>query len=83
MSQLAVKQILMQNGGGSVTCVTTAMVERPIAGINASVAMVTKGGLEAITRSFAMEYAHDGMRFNAVAYARADAPPSSQISRKG
>jgi NAD(P)-dependent dehydrogenase (short-subunit alcohol dehydrogenase family) len=67
ITQLAVKQMLMQNSGGSVTCVTSAMVEHPIAGINASVAMVTKGGLEAITRSLAMEYAKDGIRFNAVA----------------
>jgi NAD(P)-dependent dehydrogenase (short-subunit alcohol dehydrogenase family) len=67
LTQLAVKQMLMQKSGGSVTCVTSAMVEHPIAGINASLAMVTKGGLEAITRSLAMEYAKEGIRFNAVA----------------
>ncbi len=67
ITQLAVKQMLTQNSGGSVTCVTSAMVEHPIAGINASLAMVTKGGLEAITRSLAMEYAKEGIRFNAVA----------------
>jgi NAD(P)-dependent dehydrogenase (short-subunit alcohol dehydrogenase family) len=67
MTQVAVKQMLMQNTGGSVTCVTSAMVEHPIAGVNASLAMVTKGGLEAITRSLAMEYAKEGIRFNAVA----------------
>ena len=67
ITQLAVKQMLKQNSGGSVTCVTTAMVEHPIAGVNASFVMVTKGGLEAITRSLAMEYAKEGIRFNAVA----------------
>jgi NAD(P)-dependent dehydrogenase (short-subunit alcohol dehydrogenase family) len=67
ITQLAVKQMLTQNSGGSVTCVSSAMVEHPIAGINASVAMATKGGLEAITRSLAMEYAKEGIRFNAVA----------------
>jgi NAD(P)-dependent dehydrogenase (short-subunit alcohol dehydrogenase family) len=67
ITQLAVKQMLMQSSGGSVTCVTSAMVEHPITGINASLAMVTKGGLEAITRSLAMEYAKEGIRFNAVA----------------
>jgi NAD(P)-dependent dehydrogenase (short-subunit alcohol dehydrogenase family) len=67
ITQLAVKQMLMQKSGGSVICVTSAMVEHPIAGINASVAMVTKGGLEAITRSLAMEYARESIRFNAVA----------------
>jgi NAD(P)-dependent dehydrogenase (short-subunit alcohol dehydrogenase family) len=67
ITQLAVKQMLAQDTGGSVTCVTSAMVEHPIAGVNASLAMVTKGGLEAITRSLAMEYVKKGIRFNAVA----------------
>jgi len=67
ITQLAVKQMLAQNTGGSVTCVTSAMVEHPIAGVKASLAMVTKGGLEAITRSLAMEYVKNGIRFNAVA----------------
>jgi len=67
LTQLAVQQMLIQNTGGSVTCITSAMVDHPIAGVNASVAMVTKGGLEAITRSLAIEYAKQGIRFNAVA----------------
>jgi NAD(P)-dependent dehydrogenase (short-subunit alcohol dehydrogenase family) len=32
------------------------------------------GAVVAITRSLAMGYAKEGIRFNAVAYARADAP---------
>jgi NAD(P)-dependent dehydrogenase (short-subunit alcohol dehydrogenase family) len=67
IAQPAVKQMLIQNSGGSVTCRAGAMVEHPVAGINASLAMVTKGGLEAITRSLAVEYAEEGIRFNAVA----------------
>jgi NAD(P)-dependent dehydrogenase (short-subunit alcohol dehydrogenase family) len=67
ITQLAVKQMLIQNSGGSVICVTSAMVEHPISGIKASLAMITKGGLEAITRSLAIEYAKEGIRFNAVA----------------
>jgi NAD(P)-dependent dehydrogenase (short-subunit alcohol dehydrogenase family) len=67
ITQLAVKQMLAQKTGGSVTCITSAMVEHPIAGVKASVPMITKGGLEAITRSLAMEYAREGIRFNAVA----------------
>lgn len=74
MTQLAVKQMLLQNTGGSVICVTSAMVEHPIAGVNASLAMVTKGGLEAITRSLSMEYAKQGIRFNAVAPGIVDTP---------
>jgi NAD(P)-dependent dehydrogenase (short-subunit alcohol dehydrogenase family) len=74
ITQLAVKQMLAQASGGTVTCITTAMVEHPIAGVNASIPMVTKGGLEALTRSLAMEYAKDGIRFNAVAPGIVDTP---------
>jgi NAD(P)-dependent dehydrogenase (short-subunit alcohol dehydrogenase family) len=47
-------------------------VNHPIAGINSSVAMMTKGGLEAVTRSLAMEYAKQGIRVNAVAPGEVD-----------
>lgn len=82
ITQLAVKQMLTQNSGGSVTCVTSAMVEHPIAGVNASLAMVTKGGLEAITRSLAMEYVKEGIRFNAVAPGVVDTPMHANDSRE-
>jgi len=74
ITQLAVKQMLAQGTGGSVTGVTSAMVEHPIAGVHASIPMITKGGLEAITRSLAMEYATDGIRFNVVAPGIVDTP---------
>jgi NAD(P)-dependent dehydrogenase (short-subunit alcohol dehydrogenase family) len=50
------------------------MVENPIAGVKASVPMITKGALEAITRSLAMEYAKQGIRVNAVAPGQVDTP---------
>jgi NAD(P)-dependent dehydrogenase (short-subunit alcohol dehydrogenase family) len=74
ITQLAVQQMLKQGNGGWVTCITSAMVEHPIAGVNASIPMVTKGGLEAITRSLAMEYARQGIRFNAVAPGQVNTP---------
>ncbi len=74
ITQLAVKQMLAQKTGGSVTCLTSAMVHHPIAGVRASVAMITKGGLEAITLSLALEYAKDRIRFNAVAPGVVDTP---------
>jgi NAD(P)-dependent dehydrogenase (short-subunit alcohol dehydrogenase family) len=58
------------------------MVEHPIAGITASLPMVTKGGLEAITRSLAMEYAKDGIRFNAVAPGVVNTPMHANDSRE-
>jgi NAD(P)-dependent dehydrogenase (short-subunit alcohol dehydrogenase family) len=67
VTQLAVKQMLSQGRGGSVTSITTALIENPNAVVTSSVAMVTKGGLTAITRSLANEYAKQHLRFNAVA----------------
>ena len=67
ISQLAIKQMLAQKTGGSIVNITTTMVDHPFAGVHASVAMITKGGLQAVTRSLAMEYAKDGIRVNAVA----------------
>lgn len=74
ITQLAVRQMLAQGTGGSVICISSAMVEHPLAGVKASLSMMTKGGLEAITRSLAMEYAVEGIRFNAVAPGVVDSP---------
>jgi NAD(P)-dependent dehydrogenase (short-subunit alcohol dehydrogenase family) len=74
ITQLAVKQMLAQKTGGSITCITSSMVEHPIAGVKASIPMITKGGLEAVTRSLAMEYVKEGIRFNAVAPGVVDTP---------
>ena len=67
ITQLAVKQMLAQGTGGSVTTITASLVKNPIAGVTASIPMITKGGLEAITLSLASEYAKENIRFNAVA----------------
>jgi len=67
ITQLAVKQMLSQGTGGSVTNITAALADNPIAGTPASIAMITKGGLNAITISLASEYAKKNIRFNAVA----------------
>ena len=74
ISQLAIKQMVAQKAGGSIVSITTSMVEHPIAGVPASVPMITKGGIDAITRSLAMEYAKDGIRVNAVAPGIVDTP---------
>src|SRR5262245_60085007 len=67
ITQLAVKQMLAQRTGGSVVTITAALARNPIRGVPAAVPMITKGGLETITRHLAMEYAQDGIRVNAVA----------------
>jgi NAD(P)-dependent dehydrogenase (short-subunit alcohol dehydrogenase family) len=74
ISQLAIQQMLTQHTGGSIVTVTATLADHPIAGVNVSVAMMTKGGLDAATRSLAMEYAKDGIRVNAVAPGEVDTP---------
>jgi NAD(P)-dependent dehydrogenase (short-subunit alcohol dehydrogenase family) len=67
VTQIAIKQMLAQNTGGSIVNLSAAQVNHPIAGVNSSVPMMTKGGIETATRSLAMEYAKQGIRVNAVA----------------
>jgi len=66
ITQLTVKQMLKQKSG-NVVSITAALVDQPIAGINASVSMIRKAGLNSVIRSLAIEYAKEGIRFNAVA----------------
>jgi NAD(P)-dependent dehydrogenase (short-subunit alcohol dehydrogenase family) len=73
LTQLTVKQMLKQKSGNVVT-ISAALADQPIAGVNASVSMITKGGLNTVTRSLAIEYAKEGIRFNAVAPGVVDTP---------
>jgi len=82
ITQLAVKRMLAQGRGGSVIAITASTAEHPIAGSNGSVPMITKGGLEAVTRNLAMEYARDGIRFNAVSPGIVDTPMHNGESRE-
>ena len=67
VTQLSIAQMLAQGTGGSVVTITAALARNPVRGVTASVAMITKGGLETITQHLALEYAKDGIRVNAVA----------------
>jgi NAD(P)-dependent dehydrogenase (short-subunit alcohol dehydrogenase family) len=80
MTQLAVKQMLKQRSGNVVT-ISASLADQPIAGVNGSVPMMTKGGLNAVTTSLAIEYAKDGIRFNAVAPGVVDTPMHKDDSK--
>ena len=67
LTQLSIRQMLAQKTGGSVVTITAALARNPVRGVTAAVPMLTKGGLETITRHLAMEYAKEGIRVNAVA----------------
>jgi NAD(P)-dependent dehydrogenase (short-subunit alcohol dehydrogenase family) len=66
ITQLAVERMLPQKRG-AVISVSASLADHPIAGVDASVSMMTKGGVNTITRRLAIEYAKAGLRFNAVA----------------
>jgi len=71
ITQLTVKEMLKQKSG-CVVSITAALADRPIAGVNGSISMITKGGLNSATQNLAIEYAGDGIRFNAVAPGEVD-----------
>ncbi|MGA9494492.1 MAG: SDR family oxidoreductase [Terriglobales bacterium] len=73
ITQLTVKKMLKQKSG-CVVSITAALADRPIAGVNGSVSMIAKGGLNSATQNLAIEYANDGIRFNAVAPGEVDTP---------
>jgi len=81
ITQLVIKRMLAQESGGSIVNITAAQVGHPIAGINSAVAMITKGGIQAGTRSLAMEYARHGIRVNAVAPGVVDTDLQKDASR--
>jgi NAD(P)-dependent dehydrogenase (short-subunit alcohol dehydrogenase family) len=73
ITQLTVKQMRKQKSG-SVVSISASLADRPIEGVNGSVSMITKGGLNAVIQSLAIEYAKEGIRFNAVAPGVVDTP---------
>jgi NAD(P)-dependent dehydrogenase (short-subunit alcohol dehydrogenase family) len=81
-TQLAVKQMLAQKTGGSVVSITASLADHPLAALSASVPMITKGGINAISRSLAMEYAQQGIRVNVVAPGIVDTPLTSGIPKE-
>jgi NAD(P)-dependent dehydrogenase (short-subunit alcohol dehydrogenase family) len=57
---------MLELGHGHVVNVSTTLVEHANAKVPSTLASLTKGGLAAVTRSLAIEYASRGLRINAV-----------------
>ena len=66
MTQVVLPELLSQRSGHIVN-ITAALVDQPLASVPAGLAAVTKGGLNALTKSLAIEVAKRGVRVNAVA----------------
>ncbi|MCA2225270.1 SDR family NAD(P)-dependent oxidoreductase [Nonomuraea aurantiaca] len=66
ISQRAI-EVMLSQGGGHVVNITTSLVDHANSKVPSALASLTKGGLNAVTRSLATEYATRGIRVNAVA----------------
>lgn len=65
LTQAALK-VMEKQGSGHVVSITTSLVDHAIDGVPSVLASLSKGGLNAATRSLAIEYAKRGIRVNAV-----------------
>lgn len=66
ITQAVLPELLKQQSGHIVN-ITAALVDQPLASVPAGLAALTKGGLNALTKSLAIEVAKRGVRVNAVA----------------
>jgi NAD(P)-dependent dehydrogenase (short-subunit alcohol dehydrogenase family) len=66
ITQRVVRQMLAQGGGGHIVNISTSLVDQAESNNPSALVSLTKGGLAAVTRSLAIEYASHGLRVNAV-----------------
>jgi len=67
VSQRAIAEMLRHDGGHIVNITSSLVAEQPLKGLPAALTAITKGGVNAVTKCLAIEYAHQGIRVNAVA----------------
>jgi NAD(P)-dependent dehydrogenase (short-subunit alcohol dehydrogenase family) len=58
---------MLRTGGGHVVNISTSLVDHANSAVPSALASLTKGGLNAVTKALAIEYAGRGVRSNAVA----------------
>jgi NAD(P)-dependent dehydrogenase (short-subunit alcohol dehydrogenase family) len=66
VTQAVIRQMLTQGSGGHIVNLTTSLVDHAESENPSALVALTKGGLAAVTRSLAIEYASRGVRCNAV-----------------
>jgi len=67
VSRAAVSAMLARGEGGHLVNVSTSLVDNANSAVPSALASLTKGGLNAVTKELAIEYAKHGIRCNAVA----------------
>jgi NAD(P)-dependent dehydrogenase (short-subunit alcohol dehydrogenase family) len=82
VTQRTVRQMVTQ-GGGHVVNVSTSLVDNADSTRPSALAALTKGGLAAVTRSLAIEYAARQVRFNAVSLGVIKTPMQDPASYDG
>jgi NAD(P)-dependent dehydrogenase (short-subunit alcohol dehydrogenase family) len=65
---------MLTGGGGHVVNISTSLVDHADSRVPSALASLTKGGLDAVTKALAIEYAGRGIRANAVAPGVIDTP---------
>ena len=58
--------VMEKQGSGHIVTISTSLVDHAVEGVPSVLASLTKGGLNAATKSLAIEYAKRGIRVNAV-----------------
>jgi NAD(P)-dependent dehydrogenase (short-subunit alcohol dehydrogenase family) len=83
VTQAVIRQLLSQGTGGHIVNVTSSLVDHAESQNPSALVSLTKGGLAAVTRSLAIEYASRGVRFNAVALGVIENPVYDPASYDG
>jgi NAD(P)-dependent dehydrogenase (short-subunit alcohol dehydrogenase family) len=82
MTQHAIRQMVTQ-GSGHVVNISTSLVDHADSKRPCALAALTKGGLAAVVRSLAIEYASRGVRANAVSLGVIKTPEHDAASYEG
>jgi NAD(P)-dependent dehydrogenase (short-subunit alcohol dehydrogenase family) len=79
VTQRVIAEMLAQDSGGHVVNISTTLAEQRHAAVPSALTALTKGGLAAVTKSLAIEYAGHGIRVNAISAGVVDTPLHSSV----